>query len=271
MSNQPLVSIIMPAWNRADYLHYSIESVKKQTYRNWELIFCDDGSDDGTLDVANEFAKKDKRIFAFGTKRSYRPAIPRNKAISKAKGEWFAFLDADDAWKPKKLEIQIKNLIEKKSEFCCTNAEVVEKNKINRLYLDKKTGFINYKDLLAENLVITSSVVISRKLLEKCDSFPRRKWINEDYALWLKAAMLENVLFLQEPLVFYTNDSPNSARSWYEIRDQNKKKLVVLEDVYRWARGKGLREQNIVLRKIIKLRFWNIAVKSNIKRLIYLH
>lgn len=104
MSEQPLVSIILPTFNRAELLPNSIGSVLSQTYRNWELIIWDDGSEDQTGEVVSKF--NDGRI-QYHKDSNHGISYARNQAIGLAKGKYIAFLDSDDEWVNNKLELQM--------------------------------------------------------------------------------------------------------------------------------------------------------------------
>ena len=99
-SNKPLVSVILPTYNRARLVSRSINSVLKQTYNNFELIIIDDGSTDNTKQIINSF--NDNRIVYLKHNHNKHASAARNTGIAKSKGELIAFLDDDDQWLPKK-------------------------------------------------------------------------------------------------------------------------------------------------------------------------
>ncbi|MBQ6266617.1 MAG: glycosyltransferase family 2 protein [Clostridia bacterium] len=101
-----LVSIIMPAWNCAQFIAESIQSVCNQTYPHWELLIVDDCSTDDTFEVIRPFLE-DTRIRYFKNEKNSRAAYSRNRGVREAQGEWIAFLDSDDLWVPEKLEKQL--------------------------------------------------------------------------------------------------------------------------------------------------------------------
>ncbi|MGI6204393.1 MAG: glycosyltransferase family 2 protein [Anaerovoracaceae bacterium] len=101
-----LVSIIMPSYNTAGFIAESIRSVQDQTCENWELIIVDDCSTDNTDDVVSEFLG-DERIRYIKNEKNCGAAISRNRALRAARGRWIAFLDSDDLWLPRKLELQL--------------------------------------------------------------------------------------------------------------------------------------------------------------------
>ena len=110
----PLVSIIMNCLNGEKFLKSSINSIILQSYKNWELIFYDNCSQDNSLKLVKSF--KDKRIKIFKSKKLLRLYDARNFALSKAKGKYVSFLDVDDFWNKEKLKIQI-NYLKKNTSF----------------------------------------------------------------------------------------------------------------------------------------------------------
>ena len=131
-----LVSIIMPSWNTAKFIGETIQSVKNQTYTNWELLIVDDCSTDNTDEIVASF--KDDRIRYFHNEKNSGAALTRNKALREAKGEWIAFLDSDDLWAPTKLEHQINFM--KKNGY---NLSFTEYEKIDEEYEDLIKFFRN--------------------------------------------------------------------------------------------------------------------------------
>ena len=121
-----LVSIIMPSWNTGEFIAESIQSVIDQTYRDWELIIVDDCSDDNTDEIVRTF--KDRRIRYFKNDKNYGAALTRNRALCEARGEWIAFLDSDDLWRPKKLEKQIAFMEENGYTFSFTEYEKIDED-----------------------------------------------------------------------------------------------------------------------------------------------
>jgi glycosyltransferase involved in cell wall biosynthesis len=189
---QPLVSVIMPAYNTEKYIGDSIQSVLDQTYRNWELHVVDDGSTDKTSDIARQFAERDSRVRYFFQQNSGQ-GIARNTAIARSNGSLIAFLDADDIWLPQKLEFQVQAMI-------AVNADVIYSN-----------GFIIYEPgatpgatefsivpgtiegrkmldlLLPFNFIFVQSVVLRKEILPNANPFDE-SLLCEDYDLWLRLA-----------------------------------------------------------------------------------
>ena len=108
-TDNPLISIYMPTWNRQQLAIRAIKSILRQDYPHWEMIIVDDCSSDDSLSIIQEYARIDSRIRYLRTdKPSGSPTLPRNMGIKEAKGRYIAFLDSDDIWLPNKLSDQLK-------------------------------------------------------------------------------------------------------------------------------------------------------------------
>ena len=121
----PLVSVIIPVWNREETIEKCIKSVLDQDYDNLEVLVCDDASTDKTYEIVAEVITRDSRVRWIGTEEgnSGRPAVPRNRGVNVSKGEYLAFLDSDDYWKVDKLTKQMAIFSEDKSVVAvCSNA-----------------------------------------------------------------------------------------------------------------------------------------------------
>lgn len=122
-----LVSVIMPSWNTADFIADSIRSVKNQTYENWELLIVDDCSTDNSEEVIVPFLS-DTRIKLLKNEKNCGAALSRNRAMREARGEWIAFLDSDDLWKPEKIERQIAYMEKNHCDFSYHEYEKIGEN-----------------------------------------------------------------------------------------------------------------------------------------------
>ena len=101
---QDKVSIITPSWNSEKYIKKTIESVQNQTYSNWEMIIVDDCSSDNTVKIVQEISKTDPRVRILKQSTNGGAAKARNRSLKEATGRYVAYLDADDIWKPSKIE-----------------------------------------------------------------------------------------------------------------------------------------------------------------------
>lgn len=195
MSDQPLVSVIMPAYNSEKFMAESIASVIGQTYINWELIVVDDGSNDRTIDVCRNFSENDKRIH-FISQENKGQGSARNKGIEHSNGDYIAFIDSDDLWLPDKLELQLPQFLTGKSDLIFTSGysflsdfpdEIINSFVAENCIYKGETGF---KVFYEQNKIPLSSILADKRIFLKYGFFLERKDIHEDYELWLR--MLRN-------------------------------------------------------------------------------
>lgn len=248
------VSVIIPTWNRAHTIEAAVNSVLAQTHPVYEILVCDDGSTDHTKEIVN--AMIDPRVKLVEGQRAGRPAIPRNRGIQHAEGEWIAFLDSDDTWLPQKLERQFQLIKADGTSAGCTDAWRITPGQGRTVpYLGLETQRIRLRKLLDTNYVICSSMMVEKKILNDVGGFPEDENLKaiEDYALWLRVASQTNISFCGEPLVEYLDDAPNSIRSG--IKESEQRENVML-DFHHWYSARGpLAERNAVrnaLRKAMK-------------------
>ncbi|MCK5742461.1 MAG: glycosyltransferase [Chlorobi bacterium] len=231
--DKPLVSVIMPTWNRASIIEDAIRSVLNQTYENLELLICDDGSVDNTHEVIQ--AIDDERIkWIPAEKNSGKPSIPKNRGIQECKGEWIAFLDSDDQWLPDKLELQINAANNQNLKASCTNARRIVNgiDKGERFIFWNKPA-ISFSDLFFGNLVINSSAMFHRSLLDIVIGFPEYMTIAEDYALWLRVATFTDFAYVDYEAVKYYDEPTKSVRK-EEVKIQSARKNV-FSDYENWV------------------------------------
>jgi len=158
----PSVSIIMPSYNCKEYISYSIESVREQTYTDWELLIVDDHSTDGTVDLLKEWEKADGRIRIFYQTVNEGAAVARNIALAHARGRYIAFLDSDDRWKKDKLEAQLAYMMDNKYAFTFTAYEWIDQK---GEYLNKYIRApmrVDYQTMLKNTIVGCLTVLIDR-------------------------------------------------------------------------------------------------------------
>lgn len=113
-----MVSIIMPSYNSSEYIARSIDSIINQSYTNWELLITDDCSTDNTCEIVERYVATDSRIRLFVLDENKGAGVARNNSIKESKGQFIAFCDSDDRWKPEKLEIQLNFMNKRKVEVC---------------------------------------------------------------------------------------------------------------------------------------------------------
>jgi glycosyltransferase involved in cell wall biosynthesis len=197
-----LVSIITPSFNSEKFIAETIQSVQNQTYQNWEMIIVDDCSTDKTVSIVEYIANNDSRIKVYKLDINSGTGIARNTALDKASGRYIAFLDADDLWKPKKLEIQI-NFLKKNnlpftfSFYDCINEQGKELNK--RVEAPRN---LSYRQLFFCNYVGNLTGIYEVNYFGKIAISSIRK--RQDWMLWLTILKkVKSAKPIPESLAFY--------------------------------------------------------------------
>lgn len=213
--NYPLVSVIIPTYNRADTVARAIHSVLDQSYQRIEVIVVDDGSTDRTLEsLKEEFGSRIQVI----RQANLGPSAARNTGVAHSKGEIIAFLDSDDTWRKVKLENQIRMMdAGGESVPCCIcNAEivvgsVVESTSFKTAQVDSplKEGYwLNPSLLIATRFLLFNQVVaVRRTAFQAVGGFNEGMRLLEDHDLAFKLSLIGPWAFLSEPMVEKSNDS----------------------------------------------------------------
>tara|TARA_B100000902_G_C27301385_1_gene913018 strand:- start:1174 stop:1914 length:741 start_codon:yes stop_codon:yes gene_type:complete len=177
------VSIIIPYYKKRQFIKKTIDSIKLQTYRNFEVIIIYDDEDHSDLLFINKIIKNDNRMRLIINKKSLGAGRSRNKGIAKAKASFIAFLDADDLWKKNKIKLQLNYMIKNKLDICHTSYEILDKKNSKKKVMKAKP-FKNYKQLLFSCDIGLSTVMLKKKIITNTCKFPSLK-TKEDFVLWL--------------------------------------------------------------------------------------
>lgn len=196
-----LVSIIINCHNGAKFLGKAINSVVKQTYDNWEVIFWNNKSTDKSEQIIKNF--KDNKIKYYESKKYLKLYEARNEAIKKTKGKYICFLDCDDWWDRNKIKLQLDELVLNKSNIIYSNYYLFNQEKkykklYSKMYLP--SGYITEK-LLKKYTIAMSSVMISSKFLKK-KLFNNMYEVIGDFDFLIRASISNRILCVQKPLVF---------------------------------------------------------------------
>ena len=222
----PLVSIIMPNYNYADFLEESVKSVLGQTHSNIELIIIDDGSSDQSIERIKQF-QNDNRVLLIENKQNKGVSYCRNKGIESAQGSFLAFIDPDDHWELNKIELQLKQLVEQDANLCFSNITIIDADGIQKKERKHHFKEYTYKKLLKRNFIPHSSLIIKSELVKNL-SYPEIKTenyiliklmnltntnrlIHEDFAFLLNIFKQPNVkaVHIEESLVYYRTHQNN--------------------------------------------------------------
>lgn len=200
----PKVSVIIPTYNRAEYLNKAIASVLAQTFEDFELLIVDDCSSDNTSRVVENIT--DTRIRYIRNNSNRGIAAVRNIGIKNTRGEYIAFLDDDDEWLPTKLEIQVRMLEPGSAKLGAIYTGVVSinttSNKVVKINIPRYRGNI-LKNLLLQNFIVTSSVVLKKRCFEEVGLFDEKIVYAEDYDMWIRISKEFEFDYVKDQLVKY--------------------------------------------------------------------
>lgn len=214
------VSIIMAAYNAEKTIKKAIQSVIAQSYPYWELLVINDCSKDSTVSVVEELAKTDARIRLMHNDSNSGVSKTRQRGVNCATGEWIAILDSDDAWQEDKLEKQLMLAKKKDATLVFTGSA----------FMDDKTAIldwqmhvpdtITYKQLLKQNLISNSSVLVKSDIYRK--HFVVGDDMHEDYAIWLSMLKAGHIAYgIDEPLLVYrVTASSKTGNKWKSAKMQ---------------------------------------------------
>lgn len=254
---QPDVSVIIPAHNAELFIGRALRSVLRQTYTSWEIIVIDDGSNDGTLQVARTVLQGiDAARIVVRSEVSGLPAVARNVGLDAARGNFVAFLDADDFWFPWKLQRQA-SVLEKYPEYDFVHSYMWSFRNHNILpglffipHPRRRKG--NYEDVIKANPVMTSSVLVRRSAIQAVGGFSTdaRLGAGEDYELWLRLARETPLLYLSEIHGGYRVHK-SSISSGVDFLEVNK----LIADLNRFPRHSRISRPHKLLQKVSDVPF----------------
>lgn len=241
MPEEPLVSVIMPAYNAEKYIVQAIKSIIDQTYKNWELLICDDASTDNTLKIITDIAKSDNRIRFFSNAKNLKLLKTRNLMLEKVHGKIIAFQDADDYSDIKRLEYSV-NEFKKNKNLGLLSCQVsyVDRNG-NLIRTSKKPTTYNsvIESIYSKNVVGGSIMMIRANALKSVGGKFRSYFdglSNQDYDLSLLIAQKFETYSLPQALYFYRQHEESNSKM-IEIDRVLAKEVVIYLAKQRKERG----------------------------------
>ena len=254
ITTDELVSIIVPVYNAEKFILETIDSVAVQTYPHWELLLVEDGSTDGTVAAIEEYIrqKKERRIRLICQPSNMGAARARNRGLGEAQGRYIAYLDADDLWAPRKLELQLMFMEAQGAAFAFTGYEFADEKARGMGKVVRVPQTLSYRQALSNTTIFTTTVMfdtqkISKELLE----MPVMK--SEDTALWWKVLRSGYTAYgLDENLALYRRPGKTLSSNKLEA-------IRRIWKLYRDAEGLG------ILRSAWHFCFWAVrAVKRRV-------
>lgn len=283
---KPLVSVIIPNYNKEKFLSNCIKSVLSQSYKNFEIIIIDNFSDDKSLEVIKNF--DDKRIRLIQFKNNGIIAASRNIGIEKSRGKYLAFLDSDDYWTKEKLFESIKHL-EKGADFLYHDFFLYNKKSIKTLKILKSKLLrkpIKYDLICNGNRIITSSVVVRKELfnLNKNFSENRNLITVEDFDAWIRFSMIsEKFVYLPKILGYlFVGKSNTSNSSFLKLKGARELLSIYSKEIKNVSKCPNhfycdiafsyfkLGCYKLAIKNLFKIDFLNITLFTLIKTMIVL-
>ncbi len=284
---QPLVSVIIPTYNRADMLSRAIESLQKQTHTNWEALIVDDASKDNTAEVVEKWQQQDKRIHFFPLKSNGGACVARNVGIDNAKGEFITFLDSDDEYLPEKIELQVRcfesSVVENIGVVSCGRQDARD-GVIYLTWIPKLKGNI-VKNLLQKDRIgaNTSFLMVKKELLLQNNIyFDPQMPAGQDWDFLVRVCQHAGFDFVPRPLVIIHHHSgervytgERSLVAFEKQYEKNKNLLLQNSEVHdkflmkmvsqNYVYGHGEKAiqilRNRMMNKNLKTRIWESGIR----------
>lgn len=202
-ANEGMVSIIIPAYNRANKIATALRSIQSQTYPNWEAIVVDDGSSDKTCDVVLEMAGNDERIRLVRHQQNRKAQAARNTGIRAAKGEWIAFLDSDDEYLPE--SIQDRLTLAEKEQVPVVHSEcyILKPGEEKQLYKIRPLSGNIYKKVLEKEGPVFPALLVKKEALEQIGLLDEKIRAYQEWDTAIRLAKNNQFAFCPKPTFIY--------------------------------------------------------------------
>jgi teichuronic acid biosynthesis glycosyltransferase TuaG len=238
----PGVAVIMPCHNGRRTLEQSVRSLQSQTFTDWQLVFVDDGSTDGSSQIIADIAAEDPRIHVITNSAASGASSARNRALEATRARYIAFLDCDDLWLPRKLEVELAAMQKERAVLVCAPYEIMDEEGTPIGHVPASPGKITYSGVLGYNPIGCLTVLLDRSLCGDI-RFDTTLVTSEDYLLWLQVLKSGKPAFcVDETLAMYrvhskslsSNKMAAAKRRWRVYREFER--LGLLESSYWFVR-----------------------------------
>jgi glycosyltransferase involved in cell wall biosynthesis len=240
------------------YLAEALRSLDAQTFQDWELVFWDNGSRDGSADLARALGL---RARVLGGPRELSLGAARRRAIEESRGRWVALLDADDLWRADKLERQVERMGRGDVGLCYADCDVIAANgRVLGRYSRRcrpVAGRIRHA-LLAENFIPTCTALFARDVCEEAGGPDPRLNAATDYELWLRMAAISPVAYDPHPLASYRIHRSNLTGDFQGAYAENR-------EIYRQLlarNGDGSHQEHVLVRRALAALLWKWAARE---------
>jgi glycosyltransferase involved in cell wall biosynthesis len=245
-TSPPLVSVILPTFNRATWVREAIASVLAQTYVHLELIVVDDGSHDATPEVVQAYGDELRYIWQAHVGVS----AARNRGVAASRGALVAFLDSDDLWLPQKIAAQVTRLQQQPEAQACYTDEIWIRHgvRVNARQIHQKRDGWLFEPSLPRCIISPSSIMLRRTLWDQLGGFDERLPACEDYDLWLRLTLRTPVILLPERLMVKRGGHADQLSRCVPVLDQYR--ITALEKIL--AAPLSLSQRQAVLTQLVQ-------------------
>ncbi|RYL89859.1 glycosyltransferase family 2 protein [Sporolactobacillus sp. THM7-4] len=233
----PEISVIIPTYNRQDFITHAIDSILSQDYKNFEILIVDDGSTDLTKEVITKYGQRVRYLY----QKNLGPSAARNLGIRHARGKYIAFCDSDDRFLPQKLKRQI-DFLKKHPEYRFLYTWYLQVNQNGEIDQIRKPSHCKSREHLQYCLfnrkftIRTSTVLVKKNCFKKAGLFNEKFWYSQDWDMWLRLAAFYKGGCLREPLAEYWIHNEN--RSSHGVRIHHPEIREFILKLYRWDEKK---------------------------------
>lgn len=230
---EPLVSIVMPTYNRKALIAHAIDSVVGQRYSNWELIVIDDGSTDGTVDFIRSHYGSDARIKVFSQPNTGQSEA-RNAAIEKSQGDFIAFLDSDNIWRSDRLEEGVALLMQYPHVGLCYSDETFIDINGDLLACENMRRYSGkvFSRLIVDNFITLNTVLLRKSILPGPRPFSASNHLDEDYELWLDLSVKNDFFYIPKALVAYRVEGARVSDHFMDRLSANERTIKKILNKY---------------------------------------
>lgn len=245
--NQPLVSIIIPTYNRAHLIEETLDSILAQTYKKWECIIVDDGSSDGTALVVNKYLEKDKRFQFYNRPNYYKSGGngARNYGFTLSKGEYIQWFDSDDVMAVEKIGLSIESLLKETADLViCKNnkRDVFFDNQLVNCKCIKSNVF--YKDYITQRIsILTGDIIFKKSVVEKF-KFDENIFKAQEFEFFTRVFNQQLKIVFTESKLWFHRESPDSISA--KAEKMNSKQLNSLIYLSKKLQKEYLNEEEII-------------------------
>lgn len=223
----------MNCYNGARYLREAIDSIYLQTYKNWEIIFWDNASNDKSPEIAKSY---DSKLHYYKSDGKILLGAARNNALKKCRGQYITFLDVDDLWMPRKLELQMQKIHEYPDSIVCYSDGYEMYNDLksnNKFSSNKNVKYFQgniFDKLILSNFINWQTVLINKNLAGDKLIFNENLTFAEDHEILLKLSLVGRITFLDEPLIYYRLHQNNMSHDYELILKESNQILELFKN-----------------------------------------